>query len=227
MGLYDFAIWDYVCLSQRYELRSDSRNTFMSDNTRLERTRQFFSNRIPKLSNCVQHYYNMKCRVSRRSKRFSIKASIHKTANIKAHIKGTSTSKIKHMSITAKYNKGINQYTHHPPSKSSHSYLQIKSMKLGFCFLTPADLLIGTSVVVEDFTTNDESLLVTHVEVCSVTLVVVLPSVVDLAVTISGATVVGQAKGAVWLVLGRIVLSSESSLVSHAVLLPFRTVFTI
>ena len=52
------------------------------------------------------------CRVPRRSKCFSIKASIHKTANIKAHIKGTSTSKIKHVSITAIYNKGINQYTH-------------------------------------------------------------------------------------------------------------------
>ena len=52
------------------------------------------------------------CRVSRRPKRFSIKASIQKTADIKAHIKGTSTSKIEHMSITARYNKGINQYTH-------------------------------------------------------------------------------------------------------------------
>ena len=41
------------------------------------------------------------CRVSCRSKRSFIKASIHKTADIKTHIKGTSTSKIKHMSITA------------------------------------------------------------------------------------------------------------------------------
>ena len=131
------------------------------------------------------------------------------------------------MSITAIYNKGINQYTHHPPSKSSHSYLQMKSLNLGFGFLTRADLLIGTSGVVEDFTTKDESLLVTNVEVCSGTPVVVVPSVVDLAVTRSGATVVGQAKGAIWLVLARIVLSdpSESSLVSHAVLLPFRTTY--
>ena len=53
------------------------------------------------------------CRVSRRSKRSSIKASIHKTADLKAHIKGTSTSKVKLASITEIYNKGINQYTHH------------------------------------------------------------------------------------------------------------------
>ena len=52
-------------------------------------------------------------RVSRGSKRFSIKASIHKSTNVKAHIKGTSTSEIKHISITAIYNKGINQHTHH------------------------------------------------------------------------------------------------------------------
>ena len=154
------------------------------------------------------------------TKRFSIKASIHKTANIKAHIKGTSTSKIKHMSFTAIYNKGINQYTHQPSSESSDSYLQMKSLKLGFRFLTRADFLIGTLGVVEDFTTKDECLLVPHVEVCSATSVVVLPSVVDLAVTRSGATVVGQAKGAIWLVLARIVLSdsSESSLVRHGVI---------
>ena len=58
------------------------------------------------------------CRVSRRSKRSSIKAGVHKTADIKAHLKRTSTSKTKHMSITAKYNKGINQYTHHNSSAS-------------------------------------------------------------------------------------------------------------
>ena len=134
------------------------------------------------------------CWISRRSNRFSIKTGIPKTANIKAHIKGTSTSKIKHMQITAIHNKGINQYTHHPPSKSSHSYLQMKSFNLGFGFLTRADLLIGTSGVVEEFTTKDASLLRTHVEVCSATPVVVVPSIVDLAVTRSGATVVGQAK---------------------------------
>ena len=74
---------------------------------------------------------------------------------------------------------------------------------------------------------GDESLLVTHVEVCSATPVVVVPSVNDLAVTRSGATVVGQAKGAIRLVLARIVLSdpSEPSSVSHAVLLPFRTTY--
>ena len=70
----------------------------------------------------------------------------------------------------------------------------MKSLNLGFGFLIRADLLIGTSGVVEDFTTKDESLLVTHVEVCSATPVVVVPSVVDLAVTRSGATLVGQAK---------------------------------
>ena len=131
------------------------------------------------------------------------------------------------MSKTGIYNKGINQYTHHPPSKSSHSYLQVKSLNLVFGFLTRAGLLIGTSGVVEDLTTKHESLLVTHVEVCSAIIVVVVPSVVDLAVTRSGATVVGQAKGAIWIVLARIVLSdpSESSLVSHAVILPFRTTY--
>ena len=131
------------------------------------------------------------------------------------------------MSITAIYNKSINQYTHHPPSKSSQGYLQMKSLNLGFGFLTRADLLIRTSGVVEDFTTKDEYLLETHVEVCSATPVVVVPYVVDLAVTRSGATVVGQAKGIIWLVLARIVLSdpSESSLVSHAVLLPFQTTY--
>ena len=131
------------------------------------------------------------------------------------------------MSITAIYTKGINQYTHHPPSKSSHSYLQMKSLNLGVGVLTRADLLIGTSGVVEDFTTKDEPLLVTHVEVCSATPVVVVPSVVDLAVTRSRATVVGQAKGAIWLVIARIVLSDpcEPSLVIRVVLLPFRTTF--
>ena len=131
------------------------------------------------------------------------------------------------MSITEIYNKGINQYTHHPLSKSSHGYLQMKSLNLGFGFLTRADLLIGTSGVVQDFATKNESLLVAHVEVCSATPVVVVPSVVDLAVTRSGAKVVGQVKGAIWLVLARIVLSdpSESSLVSHVVLLPFRTTY--
>ena len=78
------------------------------------------------------------------------------------------------MSIRATYNKGINHYTHYPPSKNSHSYWQMKSWNLGFGFLTLADLLIGTSGVVEDFTTKDESLLVTHVEVCSATPVVVV-----------------------------------------------------
>ena len=167
-----------------------------------------------------------KCRDSRRSKRFSIKDSIH-TANVKAHIKGTSTSNIKHMSITAIYNKGIDQYTHHPPSKSSHSYLQMKSLNLGFGVVTRAGFLIGTSGVVKDFTTKDESLLVTHVEDCSATPVVVVPCVVDLAVTRTGATVVGQAKEVIWLVLARIVLSalSESSIVSQVVFLPFRTTY--
>ena len=131
------------------------------------------------------------------------------------------------MSITAIYNKGNNQYTHHPPSKSSQGYLQMKSLNLGFGLVTRADLLIGTWGVVEDFTTRDESLLETHVKVCSSTPVVVVPSVVYLDVTRSGATVVGQAKGAIGLVFARFVLSdpSESSLLSHAVLLPFRTTY--
>ena len=146
---------------------------------------------------------------------------------MKAQVKRTSTSKVKHMSNTSLYNKGLNQYIHHPPSNSSHGYLQRKLLNLGFGFLTRADLLIGTSGVIEDFTTKDESLLVTHVEVCSATPVVVAPSVVDLAVTRSGATVVGQTKGAIWLVLARSVPSdtSESSLKSHAVLLHFRTTY--
>ena len=103
----------------------------------------------------------------------------------------------------------------------------MKSLILGFHFLTRADLLIGTSGVVKDVTIKDESLLVTHVEVCSATPVVVVPSVVALAVTRSGAMIVGQARGAIWLVLARIILSdpSESSSVSHAVLLPFRTTY--
>ena len=63
----------------------------------------------------------------------------------------------------------------------------MKSLNLGFGFLTRADLLSGTSGVVEDSTTKDGPLLETHVEVCSATPVVVVPSVVDLAVTRSGA----------------------------------------
>ena len=73
----------------------------------------------------------------------------------------------------------------------------MKSLNLGFGFLTRADLLSGTSGVVEDSTTKDGPLLETHVEVCSATPVVVVPSVVDLAVTRSGAAVVGLAKGAI------------------------------
>ena len=48
-----------------------------------------------------------------------------------------------------------------------------------------------------------------------------------LHVTRSGATVVGPAKGAIWLVLARIVLSdpSKSSSLSHAVLLSLRTTY--
>ena len=79
-------------------------------------------------------------------------------------------------------------------------------MNLGFGFLTPAELLIEKSGVVEDSTTKDVSLLETHVEVCSATPVVVATSVVDLAITRSWATVGGLAKGAIWLVLERIVL---------------------
>ena len=83
------------------------------------------------------------------------------------------------------------------------------------------------SGVVEDITIKNKSPLVTHVEICFATPVVVVPSVVDLAVTRSRATKIGQAKGAIWLVLARIVLSdpSETSLVSHAVLLPFLTTY--
>ena len=86
----------------------------------------------------------------------------------------------------------------------------MKSLYLGFGFLTRADLLIGTSGVVEDFTTSDVSLLETYVEICSTTPVVVVPSVVNLAVTRSGATVVGLAKGAISPVLARTVLSDPS-----------------
>ena len=63
MGLYDFTIWDYVCSNQHnnnYELRSNTKNIFMSDYTRLKCTREFFFNRIIKLSNFVQQEYNIK-----------------------------------------------------------------------------------------------------------------------------------------------------------------------
>ena len=73
----------------------------------------------------------------------------------------------------------------------------MKTMNLEFGFLTRPDLLSGTSGVVEDSTTKDEPLLDTHVEVCSATPVVVVPSVVDLAVTRSGVAVVGLTKGAI------------------------------
>ena len=69
------------------------------------------------------------------------------------------------MSIAAIYIKSTNQYTHHPPSKCSQGYLQMKSLNLGF--------------------------------------------------------------GAIWQVLGRIVLSDQCELssVSHTVLLHFRTTY--
>ena len=63
MGLDDFTIWDYVCSNQHnnnYELRSNTKNIFMSDYTRLKCTREFFFNRIIKLSNFVQQEYNIK-----------------------------------------------------------------------------------------------------------------------------------------------------------------------
>ena len=62
-GLYDFAIWNYVCLNQQnkfYELRSNSSSTFMSENTRLKCTQEFFFNRITKLCKFVQHQYKIK-----------------------------------------------------------------------------------------------------------------------------------------------------------------------
>ena len=75
------------------------------------------------------------------------------------------------------------------------------SLHLGFGFLTHADFLFGTSGVVEDSTTKDVSLLETHVEICSATPVIVVPSVVDLDVT-----------KAIWLVLARVVFSDLSEL---------------
>ena len=44
MGLYDY-VW-LIQHNKNYELRSNSRNTFMSYNTRLECTRDLFFNQI-------------------------------------------------------------------------------------------------------------------------------------------------------------------------------------
>ena len=73
-----------------------------------------------------------------------------------------------------------------------------------------ADLLIGTSGIVEDSTTKDVFLLETQVEICSATPVFVAESVVDEAVTRSGATEVGMGNDAIWLVRDRNVLSDPS-----------------
>ena len=55
------------------------------------------------------------------------------------------------------------------------------------------------------------SLIEMHVETCTATPVVVAPSLVDPAITRLGATKVGLAKGAFWLVIARIVLSDPLS----------------
>ena len=157
---------------------------------------------IPHFDRRCEHASSV-CRISCGSKHGAVKASIH----WKAHTNGTWTSKIKQISITAIYNRPSNQCINHIiPFKSSHGYLQIESRVR---FPTRADL-IGISGVVEDSTTKDVSLLETQVEIRSATPVVVATSVVDIAVSRSVATVVGLAKGTIWLVLARIVPSNPS-----------------